>query len=38
MESFSVFGSDPLGKAQWFNKLKTAAKEWHLKRVSKRCW
>eukprot|EP00438_Fugacium_kawagutii_P032770 Skav206039 [mRNA] locus=scaffold1314:510171:513430:- [translate_table: standard] len=27
LEGFSVFGSEPLGKAQWFGKLQKAAKE-----------
>ncbi|CAK9070969.1 unnamed protein product [Durusdinium trenchii] len=27
LEGFSVFGSEPLGKALWFNKLQKAAKE-----------
>jgi len=27
LESFSVFGSEPIGKAQWFTKLQKAAKE-----------
>ena len=26
LESFSVFGSEPVGKAQWFTKLQKAAK------------
>lgn len=27
LEGFSIFGSEPLGKAEWFGKLQKAAKE-----------